>query len=202
MMAIVTPLDILDHWIGPARESAEAAEARQGLWFQGSLETDAQIARRFLPTLAALASGLDRDWAARGPRARLAAIVALDQFTRNVFRGTAAAFENDARARRLCLDGLTAGEDRGLAEAERVFFYLPLEHSEAMADQVRSVALYEQLAREARPDFTAMTETVLDYARRHRDVIARFARFPHRNRALGRHDTAAETDWLAEHGGF
>jgi len=199
-MSLVTPLDILEYWIGPARDSAAAAAERHGLWFGKDDATDREITHRFLPTLAALEAGLAEDWAGRGPRARLAAIIGLDQFSRNIFRGRPEAFANDPRARLLTLEGLSRGDHRGLMEPEQMFFYLPLEHSEDAVDQADSVALFEELADTARAEFIDLTASALDFARQHRDVIERFGRFPHRNRVLGRTSTPEEEAYLAQPG--
>ena len=199
-MSLATPQEVLDFWIGACTVDATALEPHNTLWFIKSEETDAGIADRFLATLDALASGKAKDWADTGPHGRLAAIIVLDQFSRNVFRGQAAAFENDALALDLARAGLALGEDAGLAEVERVFFYLPFEHSEDAADQTLSVELFERVVADARPEFRAYAETVLDYARRHKDVIDRFGRFPHRNAILGRTNTPEEATYLAEPG--
>ena len=197
---MVTPQEVLDYWLGDTPQRPEALKDKNALWFQKSFETDKEIADRFVPVLGALAAGLAADWARQGPKARLAAIIVLDQFSRNVFRGHHYSFLQDPLARRLMQDGLKAGEDRGLSEPERVFFYLPAEHSEAMADQDLSVDLFETLARQARPDYRSYCETVLDYARKHHEVIERFGRFPHRNEVLQRQSTTEEEAYLAQPG--
>ncbi|MEM7768320.1 MAG: DUF924 family protein [Pseudomonadota bacterium] len=199
-MSIVTPLDIWEYWIGPARDSAAAAAEQQKMWFGKSPVIDQDITNRFLPTLAALEAGLAWQWAMRGPRARLAAVIALDQFTRNIFRGRAQAFANDGLARLLTLEALSEGEHHGLMEAEQIFLYLPLEHSEDAQDQSDCVALFEGLAETARAEFVDLAESSLDYARRHQAVIDRFGRFPHRNALLGRPSTEAEIAYLSEPG--
>ncbi len=192
MTTLPTPDDVLAYWIGEATHDAEAAAAKNKLWFVKSVKTDADIAERFLPLVTALTTGLAYDWAEQGPHARLAAIIGIDQFCRNLFRGDALAFKHDPIALGLCKDGLMRDEDKGLSEIERKFFYLPLEHSERMADQDLAISLYTNLAADARPGFKPICEKALDYARQHRDVIARFGRFPHRNKILGRTDTAEE----------
>lgn len=198
--ALATPLDVLEFWIGPARDEPDELAARHRIWFGKSPEVDREIAARFLETLGALAGGLDEVWAARGPRARLAAIIVLDQFSRNVFRDTPHAFEHDARARALTHDGLADEADRALSEVERAFFYMPLEHSESAEDQALSVALYQRLAEQARPAFRDFAESTLSYARRHKAVIDTFGRFPHRNSLLGRPSTREENTYLAQPG--
>ena len=118
----------------------------------------------------------------------------LDQFPRNIHRGTPQAFAGDAAALAIAEAAISAGFDRALLPVERVFLYLPFEHSERLADQDRAVTLFEALAGE--PD---MAQTI-DYAHRHREVIRRFGRFPHRNPILGRTNSAAEEAYLAEPG--
>lgn len=192
MTALPTPDDVRDFWIGDAVHDPDVAAAKNKLWFIKSAETDAQIAARFLPLVTALTTGLAYDWADQGPKARLAAIIGIDQFCRNLFRGDVLAFKHDPIALGLCKDGLLRDEDKTLSEVERMFFYLPLEHSESMADQDLSVSLCTALLQDAREPFKPLCENTLDYARQHRDVIARFGRFPHRNKILGRTDTAEE----------
>ena len=181
---IATPDDVLAYWFAPGPE-------RTARWFRGDAATDADVRGRFASTLESATRGELDGWTAT-PRGRLALIVVLDQFSRTVHRGTPRAFAQDARALALCLDGLACGEDRALAPDERAFFYLPLEHAEDAAMQARSVACFEALAAEA-PGAAGF----LDYAHEHRDVIARFGRFPHRNTILGRCSTPDEEAFLA-----
>ncbi|MBD3768766.1 MAG: DUF924 domain-containing protein [Rhodobacterales bacterium] len=203
MSELPTPQDVIDYWIGGASASPDAAGEKHKLWFGKSAETDTEIRTRFgelLETLCHLPAA--EDWAARGPRGRLAAIIVLDQFSRNLFRDNPRAFAQDDLALLLCKDGLALGQDKGLSEAERIFFYLPLEHSEAPEDQDASVAKFTDLLVESREGFRSLVENTLQYAKAHKDVIDQFGRFPHRNKALGRESTGAETEWLAEGGGF
>jgi len=197
---ILLPEDVLGYWIGPAADDAAVADAKQSLWFRKSFETDREIARTFLPTMAALSAGLADDWALRGVKPRLAAIIALDQFSRNVFRGQPEAFENDDKALSLALLGISLGLERDLTEVERAFLYMPLEHAEDAEMQARCVALFEALLEEARAEFRPLVESWLDYARRHKEVIDRFGRFPHRNAILGRENTAEEAEYLSQPG--
>lgn len=199
-MILATPQDVLAYWIGNAAEDPKAAGEMQKLWFGKSDTVDAEIAERFLPTLGAMTAGLAEDWAERGPRQRLAAIIVLDQFARNLFRGQAEAFEHDRLALGLAKDGILRGEDKTLSEVERVFFYLPLEHSERQADQVLSVELMTRVRDEARPGFEGFAQGTLDYAHAHKDIIDRFGRYPHRNAALGRESTPEEAEFLKQPG--
>ncbi len=129
-------------------------------------------------------------------RGMLALIVLLDQFSRNLHRGSPDSFAADAQARALARDAVAGGLDRLLHPVERCFIYLPFEHSEDLADQHESVRLFETLR-------LALGDSTVEYAYRHRDVIRRFGRFPHRNAVLGRDSTSEELCYLAEPvGGF
>lgn len=166
-------------------------EAGPSKWFRGGAAFDAACRERLLaPHLAAARREFD-GWMATGAGA-LALLLLLDQAPRNVFRGSAHAFATDPLARRFAAAALEAGHDQGCEPLLRPFFYLPFEHSEAPADQARSVALFEALG-------DAMS---LRYARDHHEVIARFGRFPHRNAALGRETTPEEQAWLDAGGGW
>lgn len=200
MSQLPTPQDVLDFWIGEAKDDADIAEQRNALWFAKSFATDAQIADRFLPLIAPLAEDLAYDWAERGPHDRLAAIIVLDQFSRNLFRDSALAFAHDSIALGLTKEALMLGEDKSLSEVERIFLYLPLEHSERMADQTLSVQLYTRLVEDARPAFKPLCRSTLDYAHRHLKVIEDFGRFPHRNKVLKRPNTRAEAEYLSQPG--
>lgn len=201
-LKIPEPEDIIDYWIGPARDDPIEAERLHKVWFGKSEKVDDILKKKFTPAIVALASGLDETWAHRGPRQRLAAIIVYDQFSRNAFRGTPAAFMYDDHALYLCKDGLIQGIDKQLSEVERMFFYLPLEHSERINDQLLSVNLFKRLRYEARPGYLAMMERALDYAQSHHAVIKQFGRFPHRNAILQRETTPEEEDFLIENGGF
>lgn len=199
-MTLETPEAVLAWWLGETREDASALQAQARLWFTKSEATDAEIRARFGDTLNALKAGLAEDWARQGTQARLAAIIVLDQFSRNMHRGTPGMFATDAQALALAREAVEAGEDEALSEVERVFLYLPYEHSEAASDQERAVELFEKLQNEAREDFRAYAETTLDYAHQHKAVIDRFGRFPHRNGVLERENTPEEAAYLAEPG--
>ena len=166
-------------------------EAGPSKWFRGGAAFDAACRERLLaPHLAAARREFD-GWMATGEGA-LALLLLLDQAPRNVFRGNAHAFATDPLARRFAAAALEAGYDQACEPLLRPFFYLPFEHSEAPADQARSVALFEALG-------DAMS---LRYARDHHEVIERFGRFPHRNAALGRETTPEEQAWLDAGGGW
>lgn len=156
-------------------------------WFEVEESFDREVERRFGGLMQAAAAGKLDHWA-ESPRGALALCILLDQLPRNIARGTPGAFAHDEQARAVARRALAAGFDRGLLPGERLFLYLPFEHSENLDDQERSVALFGELG----------SAEWLDYAVRHRDIIARFGRFPHRNAVLGRPSTEAETAFLQE----
>lgn len=171
-------------------------------WYSGGKEMDAAITERFGVTVEALSNGLADEWAKQGPRGRLAAIIALDQFSRSIHRKLPKAFASDPLALRLASEGVAKGEDQQLDPIERWFIYMPFEHSEAMANQREAVRLFERLMTTATDHTRASLQSALDYARRHAEVIEMFGRFPHRNEVLGRASTPEEAAWVKEHGGF
>ena len=190
---------VLSFWFGPPGSAAEVAGRQSKLWFGKSPANDQAVIEHFSATLVAATSGqLDR-WADT-PRGRLALVIVLDQFPHHIHRDRPQAFATDPQALALSLAALATGEDRLLAPIERVFLYLPLEHAESLAMQERSVTLYEQLAGEAAADERALFDGFLDYARKHRDVVARFGHFPHRNAILGRPSIADELEFLKQPG--
>jgi uncharacterized protein (DUF924 family) len=194
-----TPQEVLDFWFLPA--SNEGYGKPRGEWFRKDARFDAAIAERFGAAIAqALAGGL-REWDREGAHGSLARILVLDQFTRNAFRGTPASFAGDALALAAALElELEAAEvahnDRTLAPVQRWFAYMPFEHAEDARMQEKSVALFAELARENQGEFAS----ALDFAHRHRGVIARFGRFPHRNAILGRASTPEELVFLRQPG--
>lgn len=196
---MITPNEVLFYWfLTPTHDDSYLSE-RMKLWFRKDDATDRHIAERFGAVLAeASAGGLD-SWAELS-RGRLGLIIVLDQLSRNIHRGQPEAFAADDKARALCLEGLAKGHDQRLHPIERLFFYLPLEHSEDLALQERSVALVGALVEEVPTEVRSWYESFLDYARRHRDVIARFGRFPHRNAILGRPSTPEEASFLEQPG--
>lgn len=184
--------DVLAFWFG-APDEADYGQPRAA-WFRKDDVFDAQIRAHFLAEVESAIAGQRCDWAA-SPQGALALFILLDQFPRNLFRNTARAFAGDAAALALAGRVVEQGWDRQWLPVQRVFAYLPFEHSESLTDQDRSIALFAALA-----DKHPEAASYLDYAHRHRDVIVRFGRFPHRNAALGRTSSAAEIDYLAQPG--
>jgi uncharacterized protein (DUF924 family) len=175
-----TASDVLAFWraAGPAK------------WFRQDDAFDAEIGARFLDDIEAAAAGRLRHWEAT-PEGALALVILLDQFPRNIFRNSARAFAADPLARAVANRAITQGFDQQVAKGERLFFYLPFEHSEDLADQERCLALMGALD----------DADLLKWARLHADIVRRFGRFPHRNSALGRATNAAEQAFL-DGGGF
>jgi uncharacterized protein (DUF924 family) len=170
--------DVLRFWFG---EAAEYGKSHQR-WFEKNDAFDAEIRSRFERLHYTLSS--NRDWL-DDARACLARIIVLDQFPRNMFRGTPRAFASDALALEAARLAVARGWDHGLVQVEQWFVYLPFEHSENPADQERACELMKAFAAEQ-----------LVYAERHRDIIRRFGRFPHRNEILGRASTSEEIEFL------
>lgn len=202
-----TPLpraqDVLLFWFGPKPHSAAQLAQRMRLWFGDPAapelipQTDELIDERFGALIGAAARGELSAWES-SPRRRLALILLLDQFPRNVHRGTPAACAQDDTALSLAVSGMQFGADGALDPVERIFFYLPLMHSESLDVQEESLAAFRRLVDEAPSELRQHFKAVLRAAQQHRDLIARFGRFPHRNRVLGRPDTAAEREWRAQ----
>jgi uncharacterized protein (DUF924 family) len=192
---------VLDHWFGRMPITAAVLAERQRSWFGAGQAADdihardrALEARFGTLVTAALAGELDA-WAA-SPRQCLALILLLDQFPRSIHRGSARAFAGDPSALALALAGMQQAADAALDPVRRMFFYMPLQHSESPAVQEESVAAFSRLLADAPGDLRDGCAAALDSARRHRDVIERFGRFPHRNAALGRENTREEEEFL------
>ncbi|WP_119168945.1 DUF924 family protein [Algihabitans albus] len=164
------------------------SEAVAPKWFVKDPDFDTEVARVLGPLLERARAGAFGHWPATA-RGALALVLLFDQAPRNLFRDSPEAYALDPRARALTRQAVTAGLDRDLAQDRRLFLYLPLQHSEVLADQNLSVELFGQLDED--PD-------CLVYAERHREIVQRFGRFPHRNAALGRETTAEEADFLTQ----
>jgi uncharacterized protein (DUF924 family) len=187
---------VLDFWFADAAAGPEAAERRQRIWFSGGEAFDQRCSDGFSQTLAAATRGRLDHWKT-SPRGRLALIVLLDQFSRNIYRGTAAAFAQDAQALALCREGIELGHDMQLSPIERTIFYMPLEHAEDWDIQALSVRQFEALAAQGPAPLRTLLQANVDYVHKHRDIIETFGRFPHRNTVLGRQSTPEEEAYLA-----
>lgn len=195
----MTPKTILDFWFGSDPDDAAVAKKQSDLWWSRNKATDDEIRRRFEIYVIMAASEQLKDWLTT-PRGQLALIILTDQFPRNVYRETARAFSCDEKALTWCIEGLEQKVDRELRPIERVFFYLPLEHAEHLVHQDLSVKCFSELVSTVPAEKRAIFEEYLDFAVRHRDIIARFGRFPHRNRILGRESTPDELAFLNQSG--
>lgn len=195
--------EVLDFWFGEdsvqPRCAKEIAQQQSKLWWSKNETIDQQILQRFEPTLKALLSGHYSSWF-ETPQGRLAAIIVLDQFSRNMYRTSAHAFTQDSLALHWALQGICQGDDKKLTPLQRVFFYLPLEHCEQLNMQNLAIEKFEQLAADAPTSFADLAQGFADYAHQHQQVIARFSRFPHRNKLLNRDSSREELDYLAQPG--
>jgi uncharacterized protein (DUF924 family) len=178
---------LFDFWFGP--EGDPERECHREIWFESTPEFDAAILRNFLGDHAAAAAGALAHWQ-DGAETALALVLLLDQVPRNAFRGTPRAYMTDALARAAAERAIERGFDGCVPPAWRLFFYLPFEHSEQLADQRCGLELFASLSDRSES---------LEHARQHYEVIARFGRFPHRNAILGRPSTPEELAWLADH---
>ncbi|MDP8999195.1 MAG: DUF924 domain-containing protein [Myxococcota bacterium] len=189
------PEDVLSFWFGePARDAATLG-AKFKRWFTGGPDLDREIGGRFGAAVAAALEGKLDAWA-ETIRGRLALIILLDQFTRNIFRDDPRGFSGDGRAQRLAVDALDAGLERQLGFDERIFLMTPLGHAEDEQLQERSVAEAERLVTEATEWQRSVFARGIEQTRKYREVVARFGRFPHRNTILGRASTPEEEAFL------
>lgn len=197
-------------WTGPlpsqgdAALRAQALKRRASLWFETTphlmQQRDDLIRSEFLGLVESAARGELAGWA-DSPRRRLSLIILLDQFPRQIYRGTARAFAYDEQALALALSGMQSAADGALNVVERIFFYMPLQHAESLEVQDESIAAYKRLVAETPAELRATIESALEFAQEHRELIRQFGRFPHRNRILGRPDTLEEETYLKDHQG-
>ncbi len=187
--------DLVETWFADTLDEPTAIPGRMGWWFAADEARDTELANRFGGLVKSCARGELYRWLEH-PEGRLALILALDQLPRNLFRGTPGAFAFDPYTAALCLAAAQTGEDRRLLPIQRCFLYMPLQHFEDLQAQQAGVALYQDLAQEY-SDPPVYREGFLPYAEQHRDIIARFGRFPHRNAILHRENTAEEAEYLA-----
>ena len=190
-----SPEDVLRFWFGPLDSDGLPGQEATLRWFTGGPDFDQEIRASFASDVDAALRGERDEWA-QTPQGRLALVLLLDQFTRNIFRGTAQAFAGDAQALKHTSAALDRAEDQELRPIERLFLYMPFEHAEDRAQQARVVSLFERLLEGAPAKGRALFQGGLDYGRRHQVVIDRFGRFPARNAALDRVSTPEEIEFL------
>ncbi len=191
--------DLLHWWFGQGTSATEIAAEKQRLWFGYRPQQDAEARERFGALVEQALNGDLQDWAEL-PEGWLALVLLLDQLPRMIHRDTPLAFAGDERAQQLVRDGLAHGGDMLLSPIQRVFIYLVLEHAENLAVQDLAVAHFTALRDIAAEHEQALFRDFLDYAERHREVISRFGRFPHRNAILGRDSSDAEQSFLQQPG--
>ena len=182
------PGEVLEFWF---------SEQSQPLWFERNAAFDQEIRTRFGANVAAACLG-ELDYWVRAVDSSLALVLLLDQFPRNIHRGTLRAYAGDVRARGTADTAIERGFDRRTPLDRRFFFYLPFEHSENPKDQARSVALFRRWAEEHRGADRERALEQMKYVLRHQEIVERFGRFPHRNTVLGRESTPDEVAFLKE----
>lgn len=192
-------LPLLEWWFGSAESPSEVAKAKGKLWFGKSRTQDAEAQSQFGDLVESALTGGLKEWA-ETPDGWLALVLLLDQLPRMIYRDTPKAYSGDERARQLVAHGLKLGRDQHLDPVQRTFIYLVLEHTENIDAQNQAVALFAELLPLLPATDRAFLTGSLDYAERHRNIIARFGRFPHRNEVLGRASTPEEIEFLKEPG--
>lgn len=190
---------IISFWFMEQTLSAPQIDGRMDIWFGEDPVFDEEIAKEFSGDVEKASEGKLDHWA-HEPRGRLALILLLDQFRRNIYRNSREAFEKDKAALKLCVEGAMEKKDKGLAPIHRVFFYMPLQHAESRKVQAKSCEIYRRLAKAVSPTYKETFETIAQFAELHADIIEQFGRFPHRNRLLNRENSAEEEEYLASDG--
>jgi uncharacterized protein (DUF924 family) len=190
---------VLDFWFGRLDSFGRADPEHAARWWKKDPSFDRTLRQRFAAVHEAVASGERDDWLAM-PRGRLAFVIVLDQFSRNMFRDTPRMFAYDTAALIAAREGVAQGAPRLLARDERQFLYMPFMHSEDLADQELSVSLFAALRDEPPLEASKHSGDQLSFAKRHCEIIKRFGRFPHRNALLGRAPTPEEIEFLAQPG--
>ncbi len=187
---------ILSFWFREQELTAPQIDRRMDTWFSEDPVFDLEITKSFSDDVDAACEGKLNHWAAE-PEGRLALIILIDQFRRNIHRGTAAAFSEDRMALRLCVEGAMEKKDKGLSPIQRVFFYMPLQHAESRKVQAKSVELFNRLAEAVSATERETFLTIAQFAELHKDIVDQFGRFPHRNTLLERSNTPEEDEYLA-----
>jgi len=193
-------IDEIHHfWFDDCLDNVEKIKRRFALWFSVCGEFDREVTAKFGADVACAAAGEYNSWAGT-PRGALALILLLDQFPRNIYRGTGRAFAHDEKALAHCLAVSDGGGDKALGFIERVFLLMPLQHAEDAKIQRLSVERFARLREDAAPAFQEIADGNHEYALLHKKIIDQFGRFPHRNKILGRQSTAEEEEYLRESG--
>ena len=187
---------ILSFWFREQELSAPQIDRRMDIWFGEDEVFDHECKKDFSDDIDDASEGRLNHWA-HEPHGRLALIILLDQFRRNIYRGTEEAFAMDKAALKLCVEGAMENKDKGLTPIQRAFFYMPLQHAESRKVQSKAVDIYNRLAEAVSPTFRETFETIAQFAELHHDIVQRFGRFPHRNKLLDRENTPEENEYLS-----
>lgn len=187
---------VLAFWFKEQELSAPQIDGRMDIWFGEDPVFDQEVEREFADDVQLASEGKLDHWAHK-PMGRLALIILLDQFRRNIYRNRAEAFAMDKAALKLCVEGAMEKKDKGLTPIQRVFFYMPLQHSESRKVQEKSCQIYNKLAGAVSATYRETFETVAQFAELHADIVKQFGRFPHRNTVLKRKNTAEEDEYLS-----
>jgi len=187
---------VLSFWFKERQLSAPQIDGRMDVWFGEDAIFDEEIVREFATDVENASAGKLDHWASES-RGRLALIMLLDQFRRNIYRNKPEAFAMDKAALKLCVEGAMEKKDKGLSPIERVFFYMPLQHAESRKVQKKSCEIYSKLSEAVSPTFKETFETVAQFAELHADIVEQFGRFPHRNNIMNRENTPEEDEYLA-----
>ena len=187
---------ILSFWFKEQELTAPQIDRRMDVWFGEDEVFDLECKKEFANDVELASEGKLNHWAHQ-PRGRLALILLIDQFRRNIYRNTADAFSLDKAALKLCVEGARDKKDQGLTPIQKAFFYMPLQHAESRRVQEKGVQIFRKLAEAVSPTYRETFETMATFAELHHDIIEQFGRFPHRNKLLDRENTPEEEKYLA-----
>lgn len=187
---------IISFWFKEQELSAPQIDRRMDVWFGEDPVFDHEVKKEFSDDVEKASEGKLDHWAHK-PHGRLALILLLDQFRRNIHRNSIESFAKDKAALKLCVEGAMEKKDKGLTTIQRVFFYMPLQRSESRKVQKKSIEIYNRLAEAVSATHLETFQTIAQFAELHADIIEQFGRFPHRNALLGRPNTPEEDEFLA-----
>jgi uncharacterized protein (DUF924 family) len=187
---------VLDFWFSGSALDSPQVDSRMERWFGSEPGLDDEIRGQFGALVQDASDEELMDWTETA-EGRLALIILLDQFRRNIFRGTADAFKMDKLALKICIEGTMNNDHGKLSEMQRMFFFMPLQHAESLKIQDKSVDIYNALADSVSGTLRETFRTTAQFAELHRDIVAEFGRFPHRNPILGRKNSKAESEYLS-----
>jgi uncharacterized protein (DUF924 family) len=187
---------ILTFWFRQQKLTAPQIDSRMDVWFGDDELFDEEIVAKFSDDVDSASEDRLNHWA-QEPNGRLALILLLDQFRRNIYRNKAEAFALDKAALKLCVEGAMEKEDKDLTPIQRAFFYMPLQHAESRKVQKKSCEIYNKLATAVSATYKETFETIAQFAQLHADIVEQFGRFPHRNVILNRQNTSEENEYLS-----